>query len=116
VIKVWQTKNNVGMDIIFLNLFFVFLFENRGSSKYFGVSWVKQKKKWKANILHNRKTHHIGHFEIEEDAAKAVNLKCQEYNIPLKNPSVGVLNNERLKKLQAKVSNFRFNFFNWFLF
>ena len=74
--------------------------------------------KWAASFRHNEQTKHIGNFEIEEDAAKAVNLKCEELNIPLKNPGVGVLNHERLKKLRAKakVSNFLFNFFNWFLF
>jgi hypothetical protein len=109
------------MDIIFLNLSLVFLFENGGSSKYCGVYWTKESKKWRAFIQHNGRQHHIGTFEIEEDAAKAVNLKCQELNIALKNPGVGenifvckrVLNNEILKKLKAKV---RFIFFNWFLF
>jgi hypothetical protein len=116
VLKVWQTENNVGMNVIFLNRFLVFIFENRGSSKYIGVSWSKTNKGWNARIANNGKTHNIGYFEIEEDAAKAVNLKCQELNIQLKNTDVGVLNNETLKKLTAKVSNFLFNFFNWFLF
>ena len=69
-----------------------------------GVSWKKQTKKWRANVGHNGKIHYTGSFEIEEDAAKAINLKCQELNIPLKNSSVGVLDNETLKKLKKKVS------------
>ena len=111
MLKVWQTENNIGMDVIFLNIFLVFFFENGGSSKYCSVCWVKECKKWRADVCHNRQTHYMGYFEMEEDAAKAVNLKCQELNIPLKNPGVGVLNHERLKKLTAKVSNFWFNFF-----
>jgi hypothetical protein len=64
-----------------------------------------------AQINHNGQIHHIGYFEMEEDAAKAANLKCQELNIQLKNPDVGVLDNEKVKKLIIKVSNFWFNFF-----
>ena len=89
------------------------------SSKYYGVSWVKERKKWLARVQHNGETHSIGYFEIEEDTAKAVNLKCQELNIPLKNPSIGVLDNETLNKLtkvEKKVNNFYFNFCNYFLF
>jgi hypothetical protein len=71
----------------------------------------KKIKKWVASIKHNVQRYYLGSFEIEEDAAKAVNFKCQELNIPLKNPGVGVLNHERLKKLTAKVSNFWFKFF-----
>ena len=87
-------------------IFLVFLFENRGSSKYLGVHWNKKKKKWEANFGHNGQRDYIGNFENEEDAAKAVNLKCQELNIPLKNSSVGVLDNKTFEKLEAKVSYF----------
>ena len=83
-----------------------FFIEKRDSSKYFGVYWHKQNKKWTGYLWHNMQKHHIGCFEIEEDAAKAVNLKCQELNIKPKNPSIGVLDNEKLKKLTAKVIKF----------
>ena len=106
MLKVWQSENNVGMDIIFLNLFLVFIFEIPSSSKYVGVSWHKNSKKWITKVTHKGKKHNIGSFEMEEDAAKAVNLKCQELSIPLKNLGVGILNNETLKKLKTKVSNF----------
>jgi hypothetical protein len=114
VFKFCQSENNVGMDIIFLNIFLVFLFEIRRSSKYVGVSWDKRRKKWVAKI----KDSYIGGFEIEKDAAKAINVKCQELNIPLKNPGVGVLNHEKLKKLKEKLKKviFCLIFFNWFLF
>jgi hypothetical protein len=79
-----------------------FCFEKRVSSKYIGVYWNKASKKWYASVRRN----YIGSFEIEEDAAKAVNSKCQEFNIPLKNSSVGVLDNEALKKLTSKVIKF----------
>ena len=87
-----------------------FSIENRASSKYFGVYWNKQKvlpkKQWSAKILHNGKQHSIGCWEHEEDAARAVNFKCQEFNIPLKNPSVGIFNKETFEKLKLKVINF----------
>ena len=83
-----------------------FFIEKRDLGKYVGVYWLKQKKTWRASMTHNSQTHYIGCFEFEEDAAKAVNSKCQELNIPLKNLSVGVLDNETLKKLTAKVIKF----------
>ena len=92
------------MDIIWKKVFCVFLFEKGSSSKYFGVSWVKERKKWTCVFFLNGERHYAGSFKIEEDAAKAVNLKCQELNITLKNPSVGVLDYEILKKLKKKVS------------
>ena len=64
-------------------------------------------------MRHNKKTHYIGCFEIEEDAAKAVNSKCQELNIGLKNARVGVLDNKTFMKLKEKVI-FSLNFFNHF--
>jgi hypothetical protein len=81
-----------------------FFFQNWGSSKYVGVYWLKRSKHWQAKVQQrNGQNHHIGTFEIEEDAAKAVNRKCQKLNIPLKNPSVGVLDNKTLEKLKLKV-------------
>ena len=87
-----------------------FSFIEKTSSKYVGVCWDKKREKWKGSIWNNGKQHHIGHFEIEENAAKVVNSKCQEFNIPLKNSNVGVLDNEMLKKLKAKVIKFILNF------
>ena len=41
------------------------------SSKYKGVCWSKQRKKWVANYTYKSKTHHIGLYETEEAAAEA---------------------------------------------
>ena len=85
------------------------LFKTKTHSKYVGVTYIKQKHPWIAFLYHptlNRKyrdSKYIGCFKNEEDAAKAVNFKCQELNIKLKNPSVGVLNNETFEKLRGKV-------------
>jgi hypothetical protein len=74
-------------------------------SIYFCVYWNTQNKKWRAQVRHKKKMHYIGNFEIEEDAAKAVNSKCKELKINFKNQSVGVLDKETLKKLTGKVKN-----------
>lgn len=39
-----------------------------GSSKHTGVSWYKSGKKWRAQIIINKKKIHIGYFKSEEDA------------------------------------------------
>lgn len=41
------------------------------TSKYRGVWYNKQTKKWRVQILVNRKKKHIGYFNNETDAAKA---------------------------------------------
>jgi hypothetical protein len=84
------------------------------------VHWIEAEKKWKAVLSNNGTRYRMGSFEIEQDAAKAVDLKCQELDIPLKNSGVGVLNNdETLKKLakeEKKVNHFYFNICNYILF
>jgi hypothetical protein len=52
---------------------------NKGStSKYKGVSWNRNVKKWCAQIRLNYKIHRIGHFEDEIAAAKAYDKKAAE--------------------------------------
>lgn len=43
------------------------------SSKYKGVYWSKHKNKWHAQVRYQKKNYHLGYFNNEEDAAKAVN-------------------------------------------
>tara|TARA_R110000868_G_scaffold219439_1_gene470485 strand:- start:881 stop:1348 length:468 start_codon:yes stop_codon:yes gene_type:complete len=40
-----------------------------GSSKYLGVNWEKNSKKWRANIKIEGKYKHLGYFTNEEDAS-----------------------------------------------
>lgn len=42
-----------------------------GSSKYVGVTWNKRSSKWKAQIRHLSKLHHLGHYTDEEEARDA---------------------------------------------
>lgn len=41
------------------------------SSKYIGVSWSKEKKKWKVSCQADGKNHHIGYFKDEDMAHSA---------------------------------------------
>jgi group I intron endonuclease len=52
------------------------------SSKYFGVSYCKSRKKWNAQVILRSKIKRLGSFDIEEDAAKARDIEClkPEYN------------------------------------
>jgi len=45
-----------------------------GSSKYLGVSWDKEHRKWKV-LIHNK---FLGRFNLETDAAKAYNKAAKE--------------------------------------
>jgi hypothetical protein len=52
---------------------------DKKTSKYKGVSWNSEKRKWSADIKINKKSIHIGRFVNEEDAANAYDLKAKEY-------------------------------------
>jgi hypothetical protein len=43
----------------------------QSSSKYRGVSWYKSSNKWKVQINYDGQQHRLGHFEDEEEAARA---------------------------------------------
>jgi hypothetical protein len=45
--------------------------EQQGPSKFVGVSWDKRTRKWRAEIRHDGKTHNLGHFNVEREAARA---------------------------------------------
>ncbi len=47
------------------------------TSRFKGVSWDKNKKKWTARIGHNGKKIHLGYFESELDAAAAYDARAK---------------------------------------
>jgi len=51
------------------------------TSKYRGVSFSAQAKKFKAYITHNRTVYHLGYFKSEEEAALKYNEKAVELGI-----------------------------------
>lgn len=52
--------------------------KNATHNKYKGVHWHKAAGKWNAEIKHNYKTHRLGLFTNEHDAAIAYNKKALE--------------------------------------
>jgi hypothetical protein len=52
-------------------------------SKYSGVSFQKKSQKWRAYRVINRKQYHLGLFNSEEKAYKAVVSFCKKRNIPI---------------------------------
>lgn len=48
------------------------------TSKYKGVCWDANRKKWMASIKVSRKFKYLGRFDVEEDAAKAYNKAALE--------------------------------------
>ncbi len=51
------------------------------TSKYKGVSWCGQAKKWKAQIQHNKVKKSLGFFLTEEEARQAYLKFCKDNNI-----------------------------------
>jgi hypothetical protein len=51
----------------------------KGSSEYKGVSWYRWKSKWQAQIQVNHKTHNLGYFKNERDAAAAYDVAAKMY-------------------------------------
>jgi hypothetical protein len=49
-----------------------------GTSKYKGVGWDKDRKKWRVGVRLNNKRHHVGHFTDEIAAARAYDEKAKE--------------------------------------
>ena len=49
-----------------------------GTSRFKGVDWHKESKKWRARICVNRKRIHIGRYKSEFEAAQAYDKKAIE--------------------------------------
>jgi len=52
---------------------------SKTTSAYKGIHWNKDNNKWRAKIYVNKKTIHLGYFEIDTDAAKAYNEAALHY-------------------------------------
>ncbi len=51
---------------------------NSKTSRFKGVCWDKQKRKWHAQITKNNKVYHLGRFHVEEKAAQAYDKAALE--------------------------------------
>merc|ERR1712034_278266 len=58
------------------------------TSKYIGVCWHRDNKKWQAYLKHNNKLYSGGYFDNEAQAAMQVNLLCDKHGKERKNPTV----------------------------
>jgi len=74
------------------------------TSKYNGVTWRKDSKKWKAQLPHKGKKHYGGLFEIEEHAAMMVNLLCDKYEIKRKNTMINI-KMDQIQRWKSKIQN-----------
>jgi len=76
------------------------------TSKYIGVSWNSNIKKWKTQLYHNKKEYHGGYFDNEEHAAMSVNLLCDEYEIQCKNPMIDIDLNTIPQQFKSQTSKY----------
>ncbi len=52
----------------------------RGTSRYKGVWWDKERRKWRAAVGYNGKTKHLGAFDNDIEAAKARDVAAKKYH------------------------------------
>lgn len=50
------------------------------SSRFKGVSWSEESQKWRAQIKHNGRVHHLGLYYTEEDAAHVYDYFAKLYH------------------------------------
>ena len=81
-------KNRNGLDNTKRNLRFVTYAQNNcnrivkkgNSSKYRGLHYCKDRKKWRASISFNTKRKYLGYFKDEIEAAKAYDVAAKIYH------------------------------------
>lgn len=73
-----KLDNNVENLQIVTTRYNVFKTQGKNSSKFKGVSWSKQTKKWRADIFINKKNTFLGYFQKEYDAYLAYQNKLKQ--------------------------------------
>jgi hypothetical protein len=69
-------------------------FQRQKRNKFAGVYFNKNTSKYIGQFAHEKNNYYCGYFLNELEAAQAVNAKCVELDIPLKNPEVGLPENK----------------------
>ena len=64
--------------------------QKKKQTKFTGVYVDKSGSKYNTGFNHEKKNYYCGRFLNPLEAAQAVNAKCVELNIPMKNPEVGL--------------------------
>ena len=77
-------------------------------SQYKGVTWHKNRNKWYVQLrVKGEKQKYGGMFNDELDAARRANQLCQEFGVPLQNPTISGIPNQRYQVTKNFVlSNF----------
>jgi hypothetical protein len=73
------------------------------TSKYNGVCWNQDYKKWKAQLHYKGKTYYGGLFDNEEHAAMGVNLLCLKFGIKRKNLRIN-MNKDAIRQVIHSLS------------
>jgi len=79
-------------------------FQNK-TSKYHGVSWNNNDKKWQTELMHKKKKYYGGYFDNEEHAAMKVNILCDNCEIRRKNLTIDI-DLHAIQKIQNTTSNY----------
>ena len=66
-------------------MIYIFLFKC-----FKNVHWDRVKKHWRGYFVHNGEEIFVGESQDDREVAKAVNEKCHEFGIPLKNPELQI--------------------------
>jgi hypothetical protein len=89
---------NIEMNISFVFCVNLFCEGNQSAkSKYNGVFWNKRWQKWETALhLTSGKRKFCGYFDNEIEAAKKLNILCDEYCLPHKNPETDGVPNQKV--------------------